>query len=224
MHLEKRRDAEVHSGSKRPKRRNTRNVREPGAIGDHGAFTPTTIPPDLPPFIILLTSFCSLGRQTKRPPRRKRFKRRNTTELKRARRKRDHGFFTPTTIPGSPPFRYFTHFVSFFREANKKTPREVHTPAASSQHRLNFTGSAPSSSLVLLREDGQPDPPAPMDKHHAGSLLSQAILVLAAVIAVIDFQNMEQTQRQRAEYKKMVSRELKGRRALAHRGCVLSCF
>ena len=26
--------------------------------------------------------------------------------------------------PGLPPFRYFTHFVLFFRKANEKTPEE----------------------------------------------------------------------------------------------------
>ena len=71
----------------------------------------------------------------------------------------------------------------------------------SSQRRWNFTGSSPSSSLVSLRQDGQPDPTAPGDTHHAGGVLFQVLLVLAAVIAVIDFQNQAQAQRQRADYK-----------------------
>ena len=70
MHINKRRDAAVYSRIKQPKRRNTRYLREPGAKGDHGAFTPTKI------------------------------------------------------SPGSPFFRYFTHFVKFFRGANEKTPEE----------------------------------------------------------------------------------------------------
>ena len=77
---------------------------------------------------------------------------------------------------------------------------EAHKPEASSQRCLNFSDSAPSSTLVFLREDRQPDPTAPVDTHHAGSVLSQVHLVLAAVIAVIDFQNMAQAQRHRVDY------------------------
>ena len=83
---------------------------------------------------------------------------------------------------------------------NQPGTKEVRTPAPSSHRPLNFTGISHSNSLVFLREDGQPDPTAPGDTHHAGSVLSQVLLVLAAVIAVIDFQNMEQAQRQRADY------------------------
>ena len=35
-------------------------------------------------------------------------------------------------------------------------------------------------------EGGQPDPTAPVDTHHEGGVLSQVLLVLTAVIAVID--------------------------------------
>ena len=81
-------------------------------------------------------------------------------------------------------------------ERHSERPLVGPRPAAASQRRLNFTGSVPSSSLVFLREGGQPDPTAPGDTHHAGSVLSRVPLVLAAVIAVIDFQNMAQAQRQ----------------------------
>ena len=79
---------------------------------------------------------------------------------------------------------------------------KAHKPAASSQRRLNFTGSAPSSSLLSRSEDGQPDPTAPVDTHHAGTFLPQVILFLYAAIAVIDSQNLLRDQRLRADYKK----------------------
>ena len=65
---------------------------------------------------------------------------------------------------------------------------EAHTPAASSQRRLNFTRSAPSSSLLSRREDGQLDPTVPVDTHHAGTFLSQ---------------NLARDQRLRADYKNL---------------------
>ena len=54
------------------------------------------------------------------------------------------------------------HWISVVCSIEKKEedhgtqhgPEEARTPAASSQRRLNFTGNAPSSSLVSLREDG----------------------------------------------------------------------
>ena len=101
------------------------------------------------------------------------------------------------------------HWVSVVYSIEKKEEdhgtqpgtEEVHTPAASSQRRLNFTGSAPSSSLLSRSEDGQPDPTAPVDTHHAGTFLSQVILILYAAIAVIDSQNLARDQRLRADYK-----------------------
>ena len=45
--------------------------------------------------------------------------------------------------------------------------------------------------FFYARTDSQ-SPTAPMDTHHAGSVLSQVLLGLAAVIAVIDFQNIAQ--------------------------------
>ena len=58
------------------------------------------------------------------------------------------------------------HWVSVVYSIKKKKEdhgtqpgtEENHTPPASSQRRLNFTGSAASSSLLFRREDGQPDP------------------------------------------------------------------
>ena len=75
------------------------------------------------------------------------------------------------------------HWVSVVYSIEKKEEdhgtqpgtEEVHTPAASSQRRLNFTGSAPSSSLLSRREDGQPDPTAPVDTHHVETFLSQRL-------------------------------------------------
>ena len=54
------------------------------------------------------------------------------------------------------------HWVSVVCSIEKKEEdhvtqpgtEEARTPAASSQRRLNFTGNAPSSPLVSLREDG----------------------------------------------------------------------
>ena len=55
------------------------------------------------------------------------------------------------------------YFIEKMEEDHGTQPgtEEAHTPAASSQRRLNATGSTPSGSLVFLREDGQPDPTAP---------------------------------------------------------------
>ena len=72
------------------------------------------------------------------------------------------------------------HWVSVVYSIEKKEEdlstqpgtEEDYTPTASSQGRLNFTGSAPSSSNVFLREDGQPDPTAPGDTRHAEGALS----------------------------------------------------
>jgi len=110
-----------------------------------------------------------------------------------------------TETSGSPGL----HWVSVVYSIEKKEEdhgtqpgtEEVHTPAASSERRLNFTGSAPSSSLLSRSEDGQPDPTAPVDTHHAGTFLSQVILILYAAIAVIDSQNLARDQRLRADYK-----------------------
>jgi len=134
----------------------------------------------------------------------------------------------------SPGGRGQIHWVSVVYSIEKKKEdlgtqpgtKEVRTPAPSSQRRLNFTGSAPSSSLVFLREDGQPDPTAPGDTHHAGGVLSRVLLVLAAVIAVINFQKMAQAHRQRADYKKrfLVSYRKKGTRAPALRFVLLLRF
>ena len=105
---------------------------------------------------------------------------------------------------------------------------EVHTPAASSQRRLEFTGSASSSPLFFVREDGQPYPTAPVDTHRKGSALSQVPLsvfnavvvrVLAAAIAVI-FPQHGTGPKTKSRLQKPVSSELKGKRGPALRCCV----
>ena len=112
---------------------------------------------------------------------------------------------TGTSVSSGFHWVSVVYYIKKEREDHGTQPGtgEVHTPAASSQRRLNlnFTGSAPSSSLLFRREDEQPEPTAPVDTHPVGSFLSQVILVLYAVIAVIGSQNPTQAQRQRADYK-----------------------
>ena len=67
-------------------------------------FSEVSCPLGSPPFVILLTSFCSLRRQMKRPPRRKRLKRRNTPNVREPGSTGNHGAFTtqpqyPRTSP-----------------------------------------------------------------------------------------------------------------------------
>ena len=58
-------------------------------------------------------------------PEEKRLKTRNAPNVKEPGARGDHGAFTPTKyLPDLPPFRYFAHFVLFFREANEMTPEE----------------------------------------------------------------------------------------------------
>ena len=77
----------------------------------------------------------------------------------------------------------------------------------------------------LLPNHNTPGPP-PFRYFPSGSVLSQVLLVLAAAIAFIDFQNMARAQRSRADYKNrfFVGYRKKGSRAPALRFALLLIF
>ena len=80
--------------------------------------------------------------------------------------------------------------------------------------------------MVSLPPNHNTPGPPPFRYFPPGSVLSQVLLVLAAAIAFIDFQNMARAQRPRADYKNrfFVGYRKKGTRAPALRFVLLLRF
>ena len=75
---------------------------------------------------------------------------------------------------------------------------------SSSKGEARRTRESPAQQVIMAPlppNHNTPGPP-PFRDFPPGSVLSQVLLVLAAAIAFIDFQNMARAQRPRADYKK----------------------
>ena len=104
------------------------------------------LPPQIPPFVILLTSFRSLWRQMKRPRGESGSKGETCRNVREPGSRGDHGpwcgFFTPNhNIPGPPPFRYFRpggiHFQALLVLAAATAFIDIHNMARAQRLRAD---------------------------------------------------------------------------------------